>query len=133
MSENGLHEYDEDLVIEKFNGPTKQPKVGRCYGFHWVPGRFIKYFFDLCYKEKELKKIDDETYYQMFMLEHDNECELYEGIYAFYIPIVNEKKYIPYFKFNTSSPFALEMCGYDLEEINVLVDGEGIEMLPFDE
>lgn len=86
-------------------------------GNMYVLGEFIKKHYDTLYTKNELKKLDDEEVYEVEYYEVSTEVKFppwYSTVH-FKIPDINDK--MKTFTFNTSSVYALELCGYDFNEI----------------
>jgi hypothetical protein len=111
-----------DLLSEKY-----QKVVSEHIGIISIDGQFIKKHYDDYYTKRELEKIYDDEFYDVYYYKvHENMVKdppfKDNGAFAtsyMCIPDINDK--LIQFTFNTSSIYSLELCNYEFitqEEIN---------------
>lgn len=85
-------------------------------GNMFVLGSFIKKHYNSLYTEVELEKIEDDEMYQVdyYEVPEETKCHPCFAVNNFRILDINNE--MKTFTFNTSSMYALELCGYDFNE-----------------
>ena len=116
-----------EFVNKKYN-----TIVNGYFGYYDFPKEFIKKHFDEYYTKKELKSLNNEDLYKicLYKVNDDEYNRLADdrpwiSNMFFMIPEINDT--IFHFTYNTSSRFAMELCGYDFMDDNEDNDNEDNE------